>query len=35
MGRGNVAHLVVRPYSACWSRYINVIDYVFAQKVGK
>ncbi|MFI7232486.1 Ig-like domain-containing protein [Nonomuraea angiospora] len=35
MGRGNVAHLVVRPYSTCWSRYINVIDYVFARKVGK
>jgi len=35
MGRGNVAHLVVRPYSACWSRYINVIDYVFARKAGK
>ncbi len=35
LGRGNVAHLVVRPYSACWSRYINVIDYIFARKVGK
>nr|WP_240972829.1 Ig-like domain-containing protein [Nonomuraea sp. FMUSA5-5] len=35
LGRGNVAHLVVRPYSACWSRYINVIDYIFARKAGK
>lgn len=35
MGRGNVAHLVVRPYSTCWSRYINVINYVYARKLRK
>jgi hypothetical protein len=32
MGRGNVAHLVVRPYSTCWSRYINVVDWVFDRR---
>nr|WP_308427304.1 Ig-like domain-containing protein [Nonomuraea spiralis] len=35
MGRGNLAQLVVRPYSACWSRYFNAIDYVYAAKVRK
>ncbi|WP_176728622.1 Ig-like domain-containing protein [Planobispora rosea] len=35
MGRGNVAHLVVRPYSMCWSRYINKVDYVWAKRAAR